>query len=153
MAWNSPGPQNFAECHTRPFHNNKIPILLNFSLLVTVRQRSCGKVMLSQVCVRVYPGKQTNTSGMVVTWLVQILNLTSMHSSRMRTTRLLTVSRSSIRILAGGLPFWVGRGLPSHGIVGMQIPHPLEQTNTCEKITLPHTSYAVGKKTACKKNP
>ena len=51
-----------------------------------------------------------------------------MHSSRMRTARLLTVSRSIcmcwegvclICVYVGGLPS-DGVGLPSHGIVGMQ---------------------------------
>ena len=57
-----------------------------------------------------------------------------MHSSKMRTARLLTVSRS--------IPCISGRGF-AQSLCGCK-PPPCGQTNTCENITLPQTSLAGG---------
>ena len=64
-----------------------------------------------------------------------------MHSSRMRTTRLLTVSRSA----RGSLP----NPLDADPVPWMQSPLVDRMTDTCENITLPQTSFAGGKKRRC----
>ena len=77
------------------------------------------------------------------------------HSSRMRTARLLTISRS-IQCISGwgsatrgGLHVW-GEGLHPGGVInpGGSWADPLvnRMTDSCKNITLPQTSFAGGKK-------
>ena len=82
--------------------------------------------------------------------------ITSMHSSRMRTARLLTVSRI-IRVGGGCLPTEGGgsaRGVSARRVcipacIGADIPtlpSPVDRmTDRCKNITLPKTSFAGGK--------
>ena len=90
---------------------------------------------------------------------------TRIHSSMMRTARLLTISRS-IPCISGGLHKWAtshpppNRQTPTSWIqtplnadppvmwpgmhAGKSAPPPGGQINTCENITLPQTSFAGG---------
>ena len=67
---------------------------------------------------------------------------TRKHSSRMRTAHSLTVSRSIPCILGGGgfCPIFLKADHPH-----LDADPPCGQTNTCETITLPQTSFAGGK--------
>ena len=64
-----------------------------------------------------------------------------MHSSGMRTARLLTVSQHA---LPGGVPGW-GVYLPGGGTCP-GTPPVNRITDTCKNITLPQTSFAGGNK-------
>ena len=75
-----------------------------------------------------------------------------MHSSRMHTACSLPYrgSLSSGALYVQGSS--VQRGLRTGGGFSVRETHALGgQTNTCEIITLPHTSYAGGKNVTCKK--
>ena len=70
-----------------------------------------------------------------------MIKLTSMHSSRMRTARLLTISRS-IRKEEGRLPWGCIQACN-----GADTPPPVNRiTDRCKNITLPQTSFADGNK-------
>ena len=76
-----------------------------------------------------------------------------MHSSRMHTTRLLTVSQHA---LPGGVPaqgdvptlgvHLSGGGVPAEGVPAQVLPPVNRMTDRCKNITLPQTSFAGGNK-------
>ena len=71
-------------------------------------------------------------------------NTTTMHSSRMRTARVLTVSHSML--CTGGCTWSRGWGVPGPGVSGTPPLWTEFLTDTSENITLPQTSFAGGKK-------
>ena len=73
-----------------------------------------------------------------------------MHSSRMCTTRLLTVSQHALPggcTCQGGVPAWgvyLPGGVPAQGVPAQVLPPVNRMTDRCKNITLPQTSFAGG---------
>ena len=124
-----------------------IRIVMNYSVLFV----TSGIVLLLVFCPN---SKLCSLLAKKYTW-------TRMHSSRMRTARLLTVSQHALPgvylargstcpggcISAGGVPAWAAVCTCPEGCTCPGTPPPVNRmTDRCKNITLPQTSFAGGKK-------
>ena len=137
-------------------------------LMVFIGIKLSAKFISTAVILCNVPSEEINKSTRDIAHIVFKITVHFMHSSRMRTDRLLTVclliggmhTLEGVHALEGGCIHWrevhpldgvhplegVHPEGASRGVASWKHPPPVNRmTHTCENITFPHTPYAVGK--------